>query len=142
MIELSPTGDEFIKMLDGSNTEYEFTKFKNQDGKVKKSFLERLKSSTSYSLYKRETIKYFKKTKAEGYAPAKPARFEKVSPQFYLRPPGEKAMPIYLPGSKKKFLAVFGPKNAAKAKALIKKERLNLTKQEDITKVLDFIYGE
>lgn len=135
----SPT-EEKIKLLDGSDKDYVILKYKDSKGEIKQGFLEVIMSSDSYTLYKKETINYFKKTKAEGYAPAKPARFEKGQVQYYLKSQSGKA-PIYLPSSKKKFLAVFGPKNASKAKALIKKERLSLSKEEDVIRILNVIYG-
>lgn len=140
VVELQSKGEERIKMLDGSKKEYIIAKYKDQKGEVKTGFLEELSSNEKYSLYLRERIKYFKKTKAEGYAKAKPARFEKTAEQFYLKLPNNKTA-IFLPGNKKKFLSVFGPKNASKAKAFIKKKRLNLSKADDIQSVLAHIYG-
>ena len=139
VIVLGTPKEERIMLLDGSEKEYVVRKYKNPKGEVTQGFLEVIQSSDSYTLYKREILKYFKKTKAEGYAAAKPARFEKANDQFYLKPSKDQ-MPIYLPSNKKKFLTVFGPKTASKAKGIIKKERLNLSKQDDLVKILDGIY--
>ncbi len=139
VIVLETPTEEEITLLDGSEKKYMVRKYKNPKGEVTQGFLEILASSDAYTLYKKEIIKYFKKTKAEGYAAAKPARFEKANAEFYLTPPKDQ-MPIYLPSGKKKFLAVFGPTTASKAKAIIKKERVNLSKEEDLIKILDGIY--
>ena len=135
------TPGEQIKLLDGSMKEYVLHKYKDSKGNIKQGFLEVIVTSDYYTLYNKETIKYFKKTKAEGYAPAKPARFEKGQVQYYLKPFNSN-MPIHLPNNKKRFLAIFGLKNADKAKMLMKKERLNLNKEADIIQLLNGIYGK
>ncbi|MEO0572788.1 MAG: hypothetical protein AAF039_13865 [Bacteroidota bacterium] len=140
VIVLETPQEEQIALLDGSEKVYMVRKYRNPKGAVSQGFLEVLQSSDTYTLYKKEIIKFFKKTKAEGYAAAKPARFEKGNPQFYLKASKDQ-MPIHLPSSKKKFLAVFGPKTASKAKAIIKKERVSLSKEDDLIKIMDGIYN-
>jgi hypothetical protein len=142
VIILNASGEERIQLLDGSKREYVITKYRNPENDKAEGFLQVIRSTEGYTLYKKEVIQYFKKKKAEGYAAAKPARFEKARPQFYLKPSGSDKMPIYLPSNKGKFLGVFGSKNAVKAKTLIKKERLRLNKEEDIIRILDTIYGQ
>lgn len=139
VIVLDPSTEEKITLLDGSEKAYVVRKYKNPNGEIIQGFLEIIQSSDSYTLYKKEIVKYFKKTEAKAYAPAKPARFEKASAQFYLKPPKEE-IPVHLPNSKKRFLAVFGPKTSSQAKAMIKKERLDLNNEEDIVQILNAIY--
>ncbi|MEM8507165.1 MAG: hypothetical protein AAF717_05010 [Bacteroidota bacterium] len=141
VIELNNSSDERITMLDGSNTEYVITTYLDPKGDLKKGFLEELKVSNSYTLYKKENVKYFKKVKAGAYKEEQPARFETAPPQFYFKLVDDDATIRYLSNNKKKFLSIFDPQNADKVKALIKKEKLSLTKKEDIIRILEGIYG-
>ncbi len=141
VIELNSPGEERIKMLDGSDKEYLLTTYESPKGGKEKGFLEELKVCEAYTLYKKETIKYFKKVKAEAYAKEKPARFEQSTPQFYIKLAGGDAPIRYLSNSKKKFLGAFDAQNATKAKTIIKKEKLSLTKSEDIIRILDSMYN-
>ena len=141
VIVLNATSGEEIKLLDGSERIYRMGSYKDAKGKTQKGYLEVLASKESYNLYKRESIAYFKKTKAEGYAPAKPARFERLKPVYYFKT-ATGTLPLYIPSNKKKFLALFDTKTAAKARTIIKKERLSLTKEAHLARILDHIYGE
>ena len=129
-----------IKILDGSQQMFVLRKYRHPKKGVTTGFLEVVHDSVTYSLFKKKTVRYFKKTKAEGYSPAKPARFEKGQIQFYLKPPNVE-LPIYLPTNKKRFLSIFGPESAARARATLKKQRFNLTKEEDLKRLLNSIYA-
>ena len=139
VIVLDNSRKEKVMLLDGSKREYVIGDFKSSKGEVIQGFLEIIECSDAYILYKRETIKYFKKTKAGAYAPAKPAQFEQANDQFYLKCPDDQ-MPSYLSNNKKKFMAVFEPKAASKIKMLMKKEHLSLDKEEDMLQILDAMF--
>ena len=139
VIVLNDSEKSKLVLLDGSKKEYVIRKFKTPNGENVTGFLEILKSTDGYTFYKREIINFYERTKAEGYKAAKPARFIKGSPQFYLST-ATNTQPIYLPGNKKKFLTVFGPKTASKAKAVIKEKRLSVSKEQDIIQLLNAIY--
>ena len=141
VIELNNSSDERIKMLDGSNKEYVITTYLGPKGDLKKGFLEELKVTNSYTLYKKEIAKYFEKVKAGAYKEEIPARFEMATPQFYFKLVDDDATIRYLSNNKKKFLSIFDSQNTDKIKELIKKEKLSLTKKEDIIRILDGIYG-
>jgi len=130
-----------IQLLDGSEKHYITTKYKDLKGNTKTSFLQKLHEGNGYTLFVKERKKYFKKTKAEGYAAAKPARFEKAASRFFLKLHKDDGLPFYLPSGKKKFLALFDSEQTAKIKAFLKQEKIDLDSQEGMLRVLNMVYG-
>jgi len=141
VIELTPKETFQIKMLDGSERNYLTTKYRNPKGEVKNSFFEVIHKGEKYTLYAKERINYFKKTRAEAYKEAKPNRFEKGITYFYLgTKSGVDEVLTYLPNKTNKLSQVFSKKNSARIKALVKKEKLNLNSKEGLIQVLDLVY--
>ncbi len=140
-IELSQKEPFRIHLLDGSDRKFITTQYRGQKGKVGNSFFQVLHEGEGYTLYLQERIKYFKKAKAEGYKAAKPARFEKARPHFYVgTKKGIDEVLTYLPSKGNKLAQVFSKKNGAKVKALIKKENPNLSSKDGLIQILDAVY--
>ncbi|MBU1013104.1 MAG: hypothetical protein KKG99_08855 [Bacteroidetes bacterium] len=92
-----------------------------QDGKVR--------------LLSRHNIVFKEATKTTGYKAAESAKFEKNSNTFYLQKENDEPHEI---SNKKDLIAILGPQGE-KINLLIKKEKINFRKEEDLIKLLKFI---
>ena len=141
VIELSNERKNSIALSDGSDKNYEAARYVKPKGNYGNAFFQSVEKNDKYSLFLKERIKYFKKEKAEGYKAEKPARFEKIKPYYYLRVGAdEKKALVHLPSSTNKFVQVFAKSRHKALKGYIKQEKLNLASEDDLIKVLDYIY--
>ncbi|WP_190810726.1 hypothetical protein [Flagellimonas sp. S3867] len=140
IIELSNESANRIRLTHGIRKQYESAKYKNPKGALGYSFFQVLSKNNKYDLYIKERIKYFKKQKAEAYQAAKPSRFEKVKPHFYVRIGKDEKKPLlYIPQGIKRFVQTFSKSNQKSVKSFIKEENINLQTKDDLIRVFDFI---
>lgn len=139
-------GDEKIVALDNSSDytvtftnsakKYKTFSYTSENGNFKQGFLVVVRDKDSVSLLKREQIKFYDKEKAaSSYQKDKPATFRREDDTYYLKMGGKI---IFLPQKKKSFLAAL-PEHSDKLKSFIKKNKINLKKEEDLIQITEYI---
>ncbi|MFY0631855.1 MAG: hypothetical protein JXR05_15940 [Flavobacteriaceae bacterium] len=116
------------------NTKDVYEAFEGESGNVE--FFKIVQKSDKYSLLVKQVVKLQGGTKPKNtYDEYKPAVFKRAKDKFYLSFDNSKA--IKLPTKKKKFYKIFSKKES-EIKGFIKKNKLNIKKQKDILKIVDF----
>ncbi len=119
-----------------NNKEYHYKKYKDLKNQTKKGYLIKLRSNTKISLYKLLEKKYTKaKIANTSYHKNTPAKFTDQH-TYYL----EINEQLFLVSSNKKKTVSIFPENQKEVKDFIKKESLNLKKEKDLVKLVNF-YG-
>lgn len=114
-----------------SKTTYKAFEYK----KLKLGFFKILARKDKSYLLSRQFIKYQAETKAlDNFSRNKPAKFERKKDEFYIKLSSQDIV-IKLPTRKSKFLKIF---NSDELKKFIKKERLNIKKEDDLIKIFKF----
>lgn len=106
------------------------------DEKDKPEFFKVLKANEKYSLLIRHEVKLNGGQKPKNsYDQYKPASFKRAKDKLYLSLDNKSALKV--PSNKKKFYKIF-QKKGNKMKEFIKKNKLNIKKQADLLKILEF----
>jgi hypothetical protein len=107
------------------------------NGKVTKGYLIWLYAKNNFTLYKKQNIVYNKERIAKsGFDKTTPANFEKAKNSYYVRD-GEKAI-LEFPTNKKTLLKAY-PERKTDIETFIKQNNIDLEKESDIIKVVDFL---
>ncbi len=136
---ISPTRDYRITLSDGSKRIYTSNTVISESGDLQRLFLEEVKTSQKYSLYRQERIKFFPgKPAKSSYEPEVPPVFKKLNDVFLVDYPGDDIdYLLIIPKNKKKAKTFFGEKSAEVLK-YVKKEGLKLDSKADLIKIFDF----
>jgi hypothetical protein len=130
-----------ISLLDGSGNVYVNRKYRDENGEVKQSIFLRNRETDAFGLFEREQINFYKEVKAQGYQEHQPPQYKKERSTFYLLDKrGGNDILLELPTRSKKFVEHF-PDRSKDVKDIIKEEKLDLYKAEDLIKVLEQYYG-
>jgi uncharacterized protein with FMN-binding domain len=128
--------NEYTVTFTNKNKIYKTYNYTTKKGVAKRGFLVVVKETEKYSLLKREHIKYQEgKQATSSYQKDKPASFKRESDTYFLKL-GNKIM--FLPQKKKSFLKAF-PKKSSDLKSYIKKNKINLKKEEDLKKIVKYL---
>ena len=141
VLNLSKKHRYVILLLDGSDRQYETLAYKNEKGETETTFFEKIHRNPNFTLYLKERIKYIPaKPERSSYEKAVPAKFIKANNSFYVigLPSNLKGMTA-LPRKRKDFLGLFGTYSQTIEK-MIKKEKLDIGRREDIVKILEFYF--
>ncbi len=132
-----------IKLLDGSNKEYQNLGYKNDEGKFDRSFFELVHSRNNYGLYLKERIKYIESVKNKNpYQEDSSAKFLKVRDVFYINNFLSLSPElIEIPKKKKQFINLFKDRSIEIQK-FIKKEKLDNEDMNDLVKIFDYYFGK
>jgi len=140
IIILSDSGSYVIRLQDGSGRVYETHEYVDGDGNLNVSFFEVMKEQPSYKLFLKEEISFKKAKKAEAYASAEPARFEKANETYYISDFSAKPEKLVaIPFRMNKFLALF-PGKQKLIKEYIKEQQLKIRTAEDLGQIFDFYF--
>lgn len=120
-----------VELLDGSKKVYILDSYVDDKGIQQQGYFELIHEEDGFSLFLKESMKFFKEVKAEGYQQAEPARFKKAKAVVYLWQTNLDKYEV-VPSKQKTFLKLFPEGNAKEVKAAIKEERLKLSKTEDL----------
>ncbi|NAS12044.1 hypothetical protein [Poritiphilus flavus] len=132
-------GDFFaIKLLDGSNTEYQTLSYLDEKGKRKHSFFQLLSNSEGYKLYLKQKVNYYKEVKAEAYKEAQPPRFKPGKPEFYFSTANDPKELTLIPQKTNGFLKLF-PEKSQELKKFIKSKKLKLNRKEDLMSIFEYL---
>ncbi len=101
--------------------------------KTSQSFMEIL-ADGKITLYKKIRVQFQEATEAGGYKDAEPPKFVQLSPDLYLSVNGNPAERIK---NQKQTLSVLAGENPA-IDAFVKKEKLNLNKEEELIQAVQF----
>ncbi|MCC1483027.1 hypothetical protein [Winogradskyella immobilis] len=119
-----------------TNKIYKTYYYLTKDGVSKKGFLAVVSENDSFSLLKRENIKYYDTVKATStYQKDKPAKFKRESDTYFIKK-GDNIS--FMPTKKKELLNAF-PKHAKAIKTYLKDNKLSTNKEEDLIKVAQYI---
>ncbi|WP_299522830.1 hypothetical protein [Winogradskyella sp.] len=120
------------------NKVYKTFSYTNEDKISKRGFLVVVEESESYSLLKREYIKYYEGQKAaSSYQQAKPATFKREGDTYYAKLDDKI---VFIPQKKKSFLKAF-PEQSSDLKTYIKENKINLKKETDLKKIIKYLSG-
>jgi len=110
----------------------------NENGEKSFAYFVHISNSNSnIKLLKKENIKFFKERVAiTTYDTPKPAKFERLEDKYFIKINDQNV--ILLPKNKKKLAELF-PDHEKEVLSFIKKERLKLNKEEDLTKLFNFL---
>ncbi|MFT6795077.1 MAG: hypothetical protein ACJART_000208 [Maribacter sp.] len=139
-----PKSDVYeIKLLDGSNKEYETHSFKDEDKGVSNTFFEKIYIHHDFVIYLKENI-YFTPVRLakHSFEAHRPGKFTKAKETFYATDvTSESEKLTELPKKEKQFVALFG-EHAARIKQFIKKEKLEIDTKEDLIKIMKFYHNQ
>ena len=132
-----------IKLLDGSNREYETHSYKDDQKGVKNTFFEKIYVHDNFVIFLKEKIDFTPVRLAEhSFEWHKPAKFTKAKETFYSTGFNSESEKLTeLPKKEKLFVALFG-EHAAQMKQFIKKEKLEIDIKEDLIKIMKFYYNQ
>ncbi|NER14441.1 hypothetical protein GWK08_13385 [Leptobacterium flavescens] len=129
--------NDYTITLNGSNKIYQTVTYSN--GKRGYAVLLWKSDDSNTSLFLRERIEFVpKKPAASSYSKDQPAKYKRVKDVLYLKDGSEMTE---LPTNKKKFFAAFKGKEK-EVQQFVKKNKLKISKQEDIVKIIEFYSGE
>ena len=139
---LKKSDSNTIKLLDGSNKEYQSLSYKNDAGSNDKSFFELVHSRNNYRLYLKERIKYIESVKNKSpYQEDSSAKFLKVRDVFYITNFLSSSPDlIEIPKKKKQFINLFKDRSLGIQK-FIKKEKLDHEDMNDLVEIFDYYFG-
>lgn len=119
-----------------SNKTYKTLSYINSDGISKRGFLVILNKTDSIDVLKEEVIKFYdEKPSTNGYDKAKPAEYKRINDTYYYRL-GEHVS--LLPQKRKEFLKLF-PEHSKNLQVFIKKNKINLKKEDDLISLFKYI---
>jgi hypothetical protein len=119
-----------------TNKIYKTYYYQTDSGISKRGFLLVIKENDSFSLLKREYVKYYEKVKAaSSYQKDKPAKFKRESDTYFIKKGNSVS---YMPTKKKDLLSTF-PKHAKAIKAYLKENKLSPNKEEHLIQIAQYI---
>ncbi|PRX53628.1 hypothetical protein [Flagellimonas meridianipacifica] len=136
---LSPTRDYRIVLTDDSNQIFVSNTIINESGDLQRLFLEEIKVTQAYSLYKRERIKFVPAKPAKSsYEPEVPAVFKKMNDSYYVDYVDDGIdYLLQIPKNKKKIKTFFG-NHGPEVLKFAKKEGLKFDIQENLIAILNY----
>ena len=139
-----PKSDAYeIKLLDGSNREYETRSYEDKDTEMSTTFFEKLYSNNDFGIYLKEKINFTPvKLAKHSFEAHKPGKFTKAEETFYVT--GINSEPgklTEIPKKEKLFVALFD-ESSPRIKQFIKKEKLEIDKKEDLIRVMKFYHNQ
>ncbi|MCB0398877.1 MAG: hypothetical protein KDD26_04495 [Winogradskyella sp.] len=135
IVALDNSSNYKVTFTNSSKT-YKTFSYTTENGDLKQGFLVLIEENDNFSLLKREQIKFYDKEKAAStYQKDKPATFRRENDSYYLKL-GDKI--TLLPQKKSSLLKEF-PENSDALKTFIKKNKINLKKEEDLKKLSKYL---
>ena len=118
---------------------YKSFKYKNKKGVYKKDFFVDVSpSKNGISLLKKEYINFIpEKLSTSSYEKNQPAKFKRIDDIFYIIKPKEESLTL-LPKNKKDIAKLFSSREK-EILSYIKKEKIKLSKEEDLIKLVNFL---
>ena len=134
-LDINKSQDYHVVFVKDKKT-YKTFAYKSKSGYDTRGFLVVLSENEGASLLKKEKIKFYERQKATtSYDKEKPAKFKKEKDTYYVKINNEVT---YLP-TKKKDLAKAFPSHSKDITSFIKKNKIKLSKEEDLVKVVDYL---
>jgi len=125
---------DYVKII-MTGREYQIYSYQD-NGKQIEGYLENLSVSGDTKFFRKDSKKFVDLVKAEtGYEKDKPAKFVLESPKYYAQKKDESLKEIKL--KKKDILALF-QSHKNEVSTFVKKQKLNLKRQEDVIKLFDY----
>ncbi len=119
------------------NKEYRFLPFIHENGEKDQGYLIAVYEGKSYTLFKYLEAKYTEaKPAANSMVNPKPSKFTQFTDYYFKSTEGTIRQ---LPSKKNKFLSHFDENNASLLKGFIKQERIDLSSEEDLIRLMVFI---
>ncbi|WP_179339156.1 hypothetical protein [Winogradskyella ludwigii] len=135
IIALDNNADYTITFI-ASNKKYKTYTYKDADLNLQREFLVVVSKDSSFTLLKKEHIKFQDKVKPKSsYDKEKPAKFIKANDTYYLNFENNTRV---LSLNKKQFLSSF-PKTEVQLKSYIKKNKLSLKDENDLIKIVAYL---
>ena len=129
--------NEEVSLLDAKGREIRFLTFATKKAKIKEGYLTLLMDGEKYKLYHRLVVKFTEaKPAANSMVNPTPSRFSHFVEYYTKDKQADKITEIPLKTGK--FIKMFGKKKGGLGE-LIKKEKLDLTKETDLIKVFDYL---
>ena len=129
--------DPDVSLLDIKGREVRFLTFSAKKNKKKDGYLTLLVDGNKLKLFHRLAVKYTEaKPAANSMVNATPSRFSHFT-EFYFQESGSSKI-FLVPLKTGKFLKLFGRENQD-LEALIKKQKLDLENEKDITQIFEFL---
>jgi len=134
-IVLNNSEDYTLTFTSGNKT-YKTYSYTENNSITKRGFLVVLKETDSIALLKQEIIKFRDAKPANSaYEKEKPAEFRRASDIYYYRLGNKTSL---LPQKRKNFLKLF-PEHATELKEFLKKNKINLKRDDDLITLFEFI---
>jgi TRAP-type C4-dicarboxylate transport system substrate-binding protein len=135
VIALDPNWDYEVTFT-LTNKIYRAVRYVSDTNISKKRFLVVLSENKKHTLFKEERIKFYEKVEAAtSYEKDKPAKFERIDDQYYLKLSDNMTL---VPQNKKRFLRLF-PNKEKELKEFIKENKLHPKNEEELIKIVEYI---
>lgn len=135
IIALDNNADYTVKFI-ANNKVYKTSSYITENDAARRGFLVVLKQTDDYTLLKREQVKFYKKVAAaSSYQQDKPANFKREDDSYLVQLDGNI---LNISQKKKTFIKAF-PKHSSKLKTYIKKNKINLKKEEDLIETVAYL---
>lgn len=140
---MTKSTDYSIKLMDGSKKVYETHEFKDGKNEVGNTYFEKIYTDSNFVLYLKERIEYTPvKLAKNSFETNKPAKFKKTKGDYYLQIlKSDSSILLELPKREKHLLKLFN-EEATAIKGLIKKEGLDIEKEKDLIRILQFYFEQ
>lgn len=138
---LNKKNKDYIINITSGNKTYKILSYKDDSNKETTGYFVVLSENDKISLYKKEKKKFFK-AKSASYAKSsysssegsKP-EFKDLKPKYYIFKDGKLEEMLL----KKKALLALYPEKASEIKSFMKKNRIKLSEEEDLKKLISFL---
>jgi len=143
IMTLSNAYSYVVRLADGTEKVYETLPYTAEKNKTKTTFFEVVYTNEFYGLYRKENIKFIpKKTVRSGFETPENAQFIKRKPDFYMADFRTRSEELVQLPRKRKLLNKVFKEHYKVIDQFVKKEGLDLGKENDLIKMLNFYMNQ